>query len=342
MGFGKKSYRELFLNYIINLLCLRLHISRFRPLVTNFYLTKRCNLKCRYCYPPGDEPELDTTTTLALLEKIRPHNPVINFTGGEPLLHKDLPLFLQKAKHLGFYPIILSTNGLLIDRIINYLHLVDHLIFSLDSLSTEINDFLSGINGVTEKIKDNIIRCAFLASEKDFHLSLHAVIAPETINGMEDLLDFCESLKITLSVSPEHERFTPHSGLKNNDEYRDLINKMIKMKKEGRPIACSFGYLQTIRDFTAHKCYPFLSPRVEPDGRIYFPCQRMKNRHVYLQDYESLYKLMQREAKQSFLEECSKRCFLACYVDVEQYIKNPLSLMREYPIRNWVFGETII
>jgi MoaA/NifB/PqqE/SkfB family radical SAM enzyme len=341
MAREKKSYSELFSNYLIDLVCLRLNLPHFRPLITNFYVTKRCNLRCRYCYPPGEEPDLDTPAALALLDKIRPHNPVINFTGGEPLLYKDLPLLLKRAKDLRFYPIILSTNGLLIERIIDHLHLVDHLILSLDSLSSEINDSLCRVNGATEIIKNNIRRCAFIAPDGGFHLSLHAVIAPETIPGMDRLLAFCESLGITLSISPEHGRFIPHLGLKTNRAYTHLIDGMIDMKKEGRPIACSFGYLKTIRDFTPHKCYPFVSPRVEPDGRVYFPCQRIRKRYVYLQDYESLYQLMQKEAEQYFFEECTERCFLACYVDVEQHIKNPFSLKKEHPLREWVFGKRI-
>lgn len=328
---------ELFSNYLVNLLCLHLHIPRFHPLITNFYVTKRCNLKCRYCYPPGDEPSLDAPAVLTLLEKIRPHSPAINFTGGEPLLYKDLPVLLKRAKELRFDPIMLSTNGLLIDRIVEHLHLIDHLIISLDSLDEELNDQLAGVRGVTQDIKENIRRCSSFAQEKGFHLSLHAVIAPETVHGMEDLLNFCESLHITLSVSPEHGRFDPHCGLRNNSEYRMLIDRLIKVKAEGRPVACSFGYLRTIRDFTPHRCYPFVSPRVEADGRVYFPCQRSKRRQVYLQDYRSLTELMQKEAEQRFFKECSARCFLACYVDVEQYIKHPLLLLKEHWIRDWVF-----
>jgi len=335
----KKSYSELFLNYLVNLASLWFHTRRFRPLITNYYVTKRCNLKCRYCYPPGDEAELDTPSAISLLEKIRPHNSALNFTGGEPLLYKDIQLLIRKAKVLRYYPIILSTNGLLIDKIIDDLHLVDHLIISLDSLTQEINDQLSGVRGTTNKIIDNIKRCAFLAGEKRFQLTLHAVIAPETIEGIEDIISFCESLEITLSLSPEHGRFYPHSELKNNSQYIRLIDRLIEMKKGGRPIACSFGYLRTIRDFTPHKCYPFFSPRVEPDGRVYFPCQRIRKRHVYLQDYDSLHRLMQKEAEQNFFEECSRRCFLACYVEIEQYVRNPLSLLKELPIRQWILGQ---
>ena len=339
MDSQKKTYSELFLNYLANLLFLRLGIRRFRPLITNYYVTKRCNLKCRYCYPPGEEPELDSSSALSLLEKIRPHNPALNFTGGEPLLYKDIHLLIRRAKKLRFHPIILSTNALLIDRIIDDLNLIDHLIISLDSLNEEINDSLSGARGVTIEIIDSIKRCSSLAAEKGFHLSIHSVIAPETIERMEELVSFCESLDLTLSLSPEHGRFYPHYGLQNNGKYTKLVDRLIQMKKEGRSIACSMGYLQTIRDFSPHRCYPFISPRVEPDGRVYFSCQRIKKRHVYLQDYDSLYKLMQKEADWIFLKECSARCFLACYVDVEHYIKNPFLLLKEFPIRQFVFRQ---
>lgn len=340
--FKKKAYSELFVNYILNLINLRIRARRFRPLITNYYVTKRCNLKCRYCDPVEEEPELDTASALALLEKIRPHNPVLNFTGGEPLLYKDISSLLQKAKKLCFYPIILSTNALLIDRIVDEIHLVDHLIISLDSLDEKINDSLCGREGVTSKIIKKIKECADLAGEKKFHMSLHAVIAPETIVGIEDLVSFCRSLGITLSLSPEHGRFLPHPGLKENMKYTDLIERLITLKDGGSPIACSSGFLKTIRNFSPHRCYPFLTPRVEPDGRVYFPCQRIKKRYVYLQEHDSLYKLMQREIRVNFFQECSERCFLACYVDVENYLKNPLSLLDELPVRNWVFGKRVI
>lgn len=335
----KRDYSELFLNYLLNLIFIRLHSRRFRPLITNFYVTKRCNLKCRYCYPPGDEPEMETGLALSLLEKIRPHNPVLNFTGGEPLLHSRLQLLIQRAKELRFYPIILSTNGLLIDKIIDILPLVNHLVISLDSLNADLNDMLFGARGVTQDIIANIERCASLSRGGEFHMSLHSVISPETIDGIEDIASFCDLLDITLSVSPEHGRYYPHSGLFKKPEYARLIDRLAEMKKRGNPIACSFGYLRKIRDFHEHRCYPYVSPRIEPDGRVYFPCQRRKERYVYLQDYTSLYKLMQKESDWGSLEDCAHRCFLACYLDVEGYIRNPFSLIREFPIREWVFGR---
>lgn len=325
-------------NFLIDFFCLHTRHKRFRPFITNFYVTKQCNLRCRYCYPPGDEPELSGKEAALLLEKIRPHNPSLNITGGEPLLYEDICGLIRKASVLKFNPIILSTNGLLLDRVISELHLVDHVIISLDSLSEVVNENLRGVKGSTSRVIECIERCASLASEKGFDFSIHSVIAPETIDGIEEIVDYCASIGATLSVSPEHGRFYPNPELMNNDRYVNLIDRLIEMKGQGKPVFCSNSYMQKIRNFSSHKCYPFISPRVEPDGRVYLPCQRIRSRYVYLQDYESLYKLMQQEAEWVATQDCYRRCFLACYLEVERYIRNPLSLLKEPSIRSLLFG----
>jgi MoaA/NifB/PqqE/SkfB family radical SAM enzyme len=307
--------------------------------MTNFYLTKRCNLRCRYCYPPGDEPELPVAQALELLERIRPRNPALNITGGEPLLYPGIEEVIRRASELRFQPILLSTNGLLVDRVVEVLHLVDHVVISLDSLEREVNERLTGVPGSTERIVRAIERCAELAPRKGFELTLHAVITPETIHGIEDILGFCESVGASLSLSPEHGRFDPNPALPGNEEYVALIDRLLELKRQGKPLLCSRGYLRAIREFAPHRCFPFLSPRVEPDGRVYFPCQRIANRHVYLQQFASLDELMRHEAEWITAPACMRRCFLACYLEVEQYVKNPLAAVAEPSMRRAVMGR---
>jgi len=335
-----RAYSELVANFIVDVVCLHARLRRFRPLITNLYLTKRCNLRCRYCYPPGEEPNSDLQTLLTLLEKIRPHNPVINITGGEPLLYDDIVPILQRVRELKFRPVLLSTNALCVDRIIDHLHLIDHLIVSLDSLDEGVNDLMSGVAGTTPRILGAITRSAAVSREEGFKLTLHAVIAPETLTSIEPIVEFCDALNISVSVSPEHGRFDPHAGLRNNPRYVQLIDRLVELKRAGKPIACSTGYLRTIREFSPHRCYPFVSPRVEPDGRVYFPCQRIRNRHVFLQDYKNLCELMRKEAEWIADTRCSERCFLACYLEVDQYVNDPLPLVREFPVRQYLVGRT--
>jgi MoaA/NifB/PqqE/SkfB family radical SAM enzyme len=276
---------------------------------------------------------------LELLERIRPRNPALNITGGEPLLYSGINQVIRRASELRFQPILLSTNGLLVDRVVEALHLVDHLIISLDSLEREVNEQLTGVPGSTERIVSAIERCAELASEKRFQLSLHTVITPETIPGIEDVLRFCESVGASLSLSPEHGRFDPNPELLSNQEYVALIDRLLELKRRGKPVFCSRGYLRAIRDFAPHRCFPFVSPRVEPDGRVYFPCQRIASRHVYLQDFDSLDELMRQEVDWNAAPACARRCFLACYVEVEQYLKNPLAAIAELSIRRAITGR---
>ena len=58
---------------------------------------------------------------------------VIDFTGGEPLLHRQLPLFLEESKKMGFITTV-TTNCLLYPKVATSLKgLIDMLHFSLDS-----------------------------------------------------------------------------------------------------------------------------------------------------------------------------------------------------------------
>jgi MoaA/NifB/PqqE/SkfB family radical SAM enzyme len=307
--------------------------------MTNFYVTKRCNLRCRYCYPPGPEPELETADAVALLEKIRPKNPALNVTGGEPLLHKGIKDIIRRAHELEFRPLLLSTNGLKIDRVIDELARIDHVVISLDSLQHDVNESMTGVPGSTERILAAVHRCASLAEHHGFALSLHAVLALETLAGIEQVLSFCEEMGLALSVSPEHGQFYPNTGLRGNGDYRKLIDRLLELKREGKPLACSEGYLRVIRDFSEHRCFPFVSPRVEPDGRVYFPCQRIAERAVYLQDYPNLYELMRRNADLKTDPDCVRRCFLACYVEVDAYLRRPFSAVGDMWMRKALLGK---
>lgn len=337
---SSRPYSELARNFLVDVWAVRRGSRRFLPLMTNFYVTKRCNLRCRYCYPPGPEPELPTEETVALLDKIRPKNPALNITGGEPLLHVGIRDVIDRAHDLEFRPLLLSTNALLIDRVADVLHLIDHVVISLDSLRHDVNESFTGVPGSTDKILSAIRRCASLSKDVGFTLSLHSVLAPESIVGIEQVLAFCEEMGLNLSVSPEHGQFYPHEGLRENEDYRALIDRMLELKRRGKPLACSESYLRVIRDFTDHRCFPFVSPRVEPDGRVYFPCQRIAQRAVYLQDYPTLYDLMRQNADFSANPDCTKRCFLACYVEVDAYLRNPLTAVGDLWMRKALLGRS--
>jgi radical SAM protein with 4Fe4S-binding SPASM domain len=89
-----------------------------RPVVV-WNLTRRCNLACIHCYARADDaatdPELTPEEGRALIDDLAGFGvPVLLFSGGEPLLHPELPALARHAADRGLRT-VLSTNGTLID-----------------------------------------------------------------------------------------------------------------------------------------------------------------------------------------------------------------------------------
>src|SRR5262245_6060428 len=79
-------------------------------------LTYRCPLKCPYCSNPlklhFDQPELDTSTWRRVLAEAAELGVIqVHFSGGEPLVRKDLPELIAEARRLGLYTHLI-TSGL--------------------------------------------------------------------------------------------------------------------------------------------------------------------------------------------------------------------------------------
>jgi len=94
-------------------------LVRIRKL--ELYLTKGCNLKCHYCshFNPYRRGIVPTETLIGSMEtwskKVRPKK--FGLLGGEPLLHPDVTLIVQKARECwSTARLVLTTNGLLLPQ----------------------------------------------------------------------------------------------------------------------------------------------------------------------------------------------------------------------------------
>lgn len=86
-------------------------------------LGMRCNHRCLYCnVRGGEDPDLrDRALVEVLLEHaartfLRQGHAAVDFIGGEPTLHADLPDLISRARGLGFPWITVCTNGRLLSR----------------------------------------------------------------------------------------------------------------------------------------------------------------------------------------------------------------------------------
>lgn len=90
-----------------------------RPIVV-WNCTQRCNLECAHCYARSDSAtcpeELTTVQAKTMIDDLADFGcPVLLFSGGEPLVRKDVPELAEYARSKGLRAVI-STNGTLMTR----------------------------------------------------------------------------------------------------------------------------------------------------------------------------------------------------------------------------------
>jgi 12,18-didecarboxysiroheme deacetylase len=144
------------------------HLLQFskdkRPVVV-WNVTRRCNLKCVHCYAHAKDiaynNELTTRQGKQLIDDLaRFGAPVMLFSGGEPLVRKDLPELAGYAVQKGMRAVI-STNGTLITskkaRILKDIGL-SYVGISLDGMRA-INDRFRGVKGAFQSALQGIKHC---------------------------------------------------------------------------------------------------------------------------------------------------------------------------------------
>lgn len=144
------------------------HLLQFskdkRPVVV-WNATRRCNLKCVHCYAHAKDKEfadeLSTAEGRAVIDDLAEFGvPVILFSGGEPLVRKDLPELAEYAVKKGMRAVI-STNGTLITasmaRTLKKIGL-SYVGISLDGME-DINDRFRGVKGAFKSALKGIENC---------------------------------------------------------------------------------------------------------------------------------------------------------------------------------------
>jgi 12,18-didecarboxysiroheme deacetylase len=144
------------------------HLLQFskdkRPVVV-WNVTRRCNLKCVHCYAHAKNIAFDNELSFSegkiLIDDLSEFGvPVMLFSGGEPLIRKDLPELAAYAVKKGMRAVI-STNGTLITpQIAQTLKDIglSYVGISLDGME-EINDRFRGVRGAFKLALKGIENC---------------------------------------------------------------------------------------------------------------------------------------------------------------------------------------
>ena len=154
-------------------------------------LTYDCPLHCPYCSNPVQmterKDECDTETWKKVLSEAREMGAVqLGFSGGEPLLRKDLEVLVAHASELGFYTnLITSGIGLTEKRIKGLKEAgLDHIQLSFQAANADENDLI----GNKRHSFEQKLAVAKLVKQYDYPMVLNFCLTRQNIDKIDDVL----------------------------------------------------------------------------------------------------------------------------------------------------------
>ncbi|MFH1841160.1 MAG: radical SAM protein [Candidatus Nealsonbacteria bacterium] len=245
-------------------------------------ITCQCNLKCKHCYNQIIDRN-KKSTELSVKEGINVINQAIPlglravlFTGGEPLLRKDLlelMRFVKKNKLLVF----LATNGTLINDnfINNFKGIINRINISLDGGSAETHDAIRGIEGSFFKALKSI-----QLVKDNFNTSIAFTVHSENLSELGAVASLARKYGVLLTIK----RFIPiGKGAQSRNltlsksKYKILIDKINELRKNQKisfsdPAAFSH---KRDKNYYGGCLAGIYSLSMDFNGNIY-PCTKLK------------------------------------------------------------------
>lgn len=160
-------------------------------------LTYACPLQCPYCSNPMDiadyKQELDTAGWFRVMQQARAMGATqLGFSGGEPLVRRDLEQLIAEARRLGFYTNLI-TSGLGMDeqRIRAFKEAgLDHIQVSFQASTEELNNLIAGTDAFEHKKE-----MARLVKKYEYPMVLCFVLHRKNEDQIRDILELAVALE---------------------------------------------------------------------------------------------------------------------------------------------------
>ena len=276
-----KVMRKIGMNY------LSYKMGHPKPFFCGYSITSRCNLTCKHCsiYSPyrndenlksfiemfSTDNELTTEQAKYAIDQIDKLGVfILHFSGGEPLLRKDLEEIALYAKRKGMYT-SLDTNGTLITKErAKSLTCFHRIAVSIDGIG-ETHEEIRGKN----TFKKTIRGIKYLKEYSNSNVGAIFTINKLNYMEMEEMIDFAK-------VNCDFIDFSPINVIKELFLDRDTANKvgekLVELKRKNKYfMENTMEYLKLFNQFLQGKtvidcnieCHPFILYCIlNPDGNV--------------------------------------------------------------------------
>ncbi|WP_114782687.1 radical SAM protein [Botryobacter ruber] len=322
---------------------------RSKPVLCNYYVTYRCNARCSFCdiwEKPSPYIKVEDVKQ-NLLDLKRLGVEVIDFTGGEPLLHREIDVFLRMAHEMGFIT-TLTTNGLLYPKLAGRLkgH-VDMLHFSLDSSSREEHDTGRGV-ACFDFVMESIQVAKKLGERPDILFT----VFKHNLHQLEEVYrQICLPNKLMLIINPAFEYNDVATGEQLSAEELQYLSDFAKQKL----VYLNEGFVQLRLDGGNHTAAPVCKAAsttlvISPENKLVLPCYHLGTDSFLIEGnlYElytskAVEALKQQEGRLPGCEGCTINCYMqpSFAVEVNKYFWKALPSTLKYNLHKGTWKRLV-
>lgn len=318
-----------------------------KPVLCNYYVTYRCNASCSFCdIWERPSPYVTVANVAENLRDLRRMGVrVVDFTGGEPLLHRDIDQLLALAKAEGFIT-TLTTNTLLYPKWAERLAgKVDMLHFSLDSVDRERHNASRKVDCF-----DHLQRSIDLARSLGERPDILFTVSDDNLGELPQLYrEYVEERGLMVILNPM---------FAYNDVGHNLAAEANAVLREwaGKPgIYLNTAFLQLRADGGNQTHAPVCKAGsstvvISPENELVLPCY-----HLGLQRFPIEGRLYDRwhspevqaeVAQEGRLPGC-QGCVVNCYMEPSMAVETGPYFWRSFPstikyaLEKWVYGRAM-
>lgn len=255
------------------------------PLSVCWQITTKCNLNCKYCLSESGtkgEYGLSTEDALSIIRKLGEMGVNrLDFTGGEPLIRKDLKVLIQESKRNNINTIVTTNTTMLNNENISWLKEADLVQISIDGPEKIHNDQRQA--NVYKKTIENIRTL----QENGCKIRLNSFLYNSNKQYVEELMELSKEMGL---FSHLFIIFTPQGRGKNHydeiipeEEVEIIKEKILKQKQEENRNIRLYDYNEYL-----HSCV-LLTPLGDVISQGFYEEDSIKVGNILKQPLEELF-----------------------------------------------------
>jgi MoaA/NifB/PqqE/SkfB family radical SAM enzyme len=307
------------------------------PFYIHFYVTERCNLRCKMCNIwKRKSPEMsigEMEQCAKVLKDLKAKNIVI--TGGEPLLRPDLPDIIRLFNDCGFSTRLQTNGTLLTEEKISALAEagLKNMTISLDTLDKF--DWICGAEDIFQKVEKSLDMAAQYITG---FIVVNIAVSPLNISELPEIVRFVHAkgayasmVAVHLQPDKNHEGFC--FGYNQEmlfakqvlSETEKIYAELLQMKKDGYRIINSRKFLRACLEYFRTGSYSWNCRAGErffvvyPDGGV-APCDVFPPLFNIRSNFLKGFMSTDYKEKVRRLREGCDGCMLGCWRETNLFV----------------------